>query len=126
MKKLSELSTTELSKVLCTIADPAERIFSDPEVMDMLPRLKDLREESKGIPVVYMARLMTTISPVMLGEKHLHDVCVIVAALKDVEPAEVLEQPGMDTMRDVFDLLTGDKDLARFFRPRGKGKSKED
>ena len=125
MKKLSEMSTVDLSRVLCTIADPAERIFSDPEVMEMLGKFKTIHEESHGVAVIFMTRVMTTIAPVMLGEKHLDDVCTIVATLKGVPVVEVKEQAGMETIRDVWDMLTGDKDLAMFFRPSGKGKVKK-
>lgn len=125
MKKLSEMNTVDLSRVLCTIADPAERIFSDPEVMEMLGKFKTLHEASQGVPVIFMTRAMTTIAPVLLGEKHLDDVCAIVATLKGVPVAEVKEQPGMQTIHDVWDMLTGDKDVATFFRPRSAGKVKK-
>lgn len=125
MKKLSEMNTIDLSRTLCTIADPAERIFSDPEVMEMLGKFKTLRDESQGVAIVFMMRIMMSIAPVLLGEKHLDDVCTIIAAIKGVPAAEVKEQSGAQTIHDVWEMLTGDKDLAMFFRPRSTGKIKK-
>lgn len=125
MRKLSELSTVEFAKTLCEIAEPAERLFSDSEVLDSLAKMKNLREEARGNTIVYMARLMSSIVPVMLGETHINDVCVIVSAIKGVSVDEVRQQPGVDTMHDLWDMLVGDKELLNFFRPRAAREAEE-
>ena len=118
MKKLSQMSCAELSRVLCEIASPAENLFTDPDVMGFFDKMKDLRQESNGIPVVFMARLLTTMTPVFLGDKHRDDTLGILAALKGVPVKKLANQNGMETMRDVWDMLTTDSDLMSFFRPR--------
>lgn len=124
MKKLSQMSCTELSRVLCEIASPAEKLFADPDVMGFFDKMKDLRQEANGIPIVFLARLLTTMTPVFLGDKHRDDTLGILAALKGVPVEKLAEQNGIETMRDVWDMLMTDTDLMGFFRPRtGEAKS---
>ena len=117
MKKLSELSTPEFSRVLCTISGPANRLFSDPEVMDLFEQVRGLLQETKNVPVAFIVRMAATVAPVLLGEKHQEDTYVIAAAIKGVTVDDIRQQPGMQTMLDIWHILTGDKDLTTFFRP---------
>lgn len=117
MKKISEMNSVEFSRIMCMISAPAERLFSDPEVLSMLERMRDVLKESRNAPFVFMARSAATVVPVLLGDGHRDDVFTIAAALKGVSIDEIRKQTGVQTIRDMWDIFTGDHELMTFFLP---------
>ena len=123
IKKLSEMTSEELAVALCKMAQPIADIFGDPDVAEFFSQGVKLREESPS-QMVYMTRLVALAAPVILGEKHRNDVFAILAAIKGVEVEAVRDQPGMQTVNEVVQILMTDTDMMTFFRPRSARNSK--
>lgn len=109
--KLSEMSTRKAAECTADMIDAAGRIVKDKQVKDAFERalLAKKAYEQKAL-------LFTELTPILLRE-HLDDTAVIVAALMDKTPKQVLDQPIKQTFQDVFRSL--DMELTDFFVSSG-------
>lgn len=115
MKKLFELDYTELSIVLCKIAEPAANFFGDDDVPKAFLAAMEARKTCKN-HMHYMSTCLAIFAPIMLGEKHRDDVAAIVAALKGVPVEKIKAANGIETVLDIIEMFTKDADLMTFFR----------
>lgn len=115
MKKLAEMSTVELATTLCLIAEPAGNIFSDDMVCQAFKDFGSAYEEQAGV-IKNMAVFASKVVPALLGDAHRDDTLRILAALSGKTAEELKIQSGMETMKELFAMLTRDRDLTEFFR----------
>lgn len=110
--KLSEMNTKELSRALCQLAGPLEKIGSDDSITKMF---KDMSNKKGQISKLQEAsKMVGTIIPVLL-EKHQADTFTALSILTGKSVQEIETQNGMQTVRDLKGVL--DKDLLDFFTP---------
>lgn len=122
MKKIDEMTMSELSVFLCKIAGPAENIFSDAavnEVFDDVAKMLKDKATVENAFSVFCARLV----PVMMG-KHEADTFAILAAMEGVSVDEIKEKNGFDVMRTMFKAFMIDRDIQTIFRPMQKVRGK--
>lgn len=124
IKKLSEMNSEELMVALCRLAEPAANLFGDPAVMDALHRLTE-EKSSCDTMLQLMAKAVGIISPVILGEKHRDDVFQIVSAVRGVDVSVIRKQNGLQTVREIVQILFQDIDAIAFFRPDAQRKAKK-
>lgn len=112
--KLSEMNTVQLARTLCAIAPPVERLGKSKKITGALQSFAEFRNgKGDGTMLEQVTRLIAAITPALLDEKNLPDTAAIVAAMTDKSVDEVLEQKGMQTIRDIRGLL--DADFLDFF-----------
>ena len=108
--RISEMNTEELSRTLCRIAGPMERIGTDKAVNDAFTKIAGGMGE--GTNLVRLSRMVGQIAPVLLGA-HFEDTVEIVAAMTGKTAQAVREQSGMQTIRDVMSFF--DENFMSFF-----------
>lgn len=123
-KKLSEMNSNELAIALCKLAEPASNLFGDQDVIDALRQLADAKETC-GTVMQLMAKAVGIFAPVILGEKHRNDVFQIVAAVRGVDVEVICKQNGLQTVREIVQILFQDIDAIAFFRPYAHRKAVE-
>lgn len=121
MKKLSEMNTVEMTQVLCRIAEPAATLFADNSVADAFAEAVKAREAATN-HMQFFTRCIAIFAPVIL-DRHRDEVFAILAAIKGVSVEEINAQPGMQTVREIVEMLTADQELTTFFRPDAGGKA---
>lgn len=122
MKKLSEMNSEELTVALCKLAEPAANLFGDPDVTDALQKMTEAKSECKTV-MQLMAKAIGIFAPVLLGDKHRNDVFQIVAAVRGVDVKVIREQNGLQTVKEIVQLLIKDVDAMTFFRPDAHGET---
>lgn len=108
--RISEMNTEEMSRTLCRIAGPMERIGTDKDVNDAFSKIAESMGE--GTNLAKISLVVGQIAPVLLGA-HFEDTVEIVAAMTGKTAKEVREQSGMQTIKDVGSFF--DEDFAVFF-----------
>lgn len=112
--KLSEMNTVQLARTLCAIAQPVERLGKSKRITSALQSFAEFRSgNGDGTMLEQVTRLIAAITPALLDEKNLPDTAEIVAAMTDKTATEVLNQKGVQTIKDIRGLL--DKDFIDFF-----------
>lgn len=114
MKKISEMNGEELAITLCNLSEPAASLFGDPEVANMINAVGEIKETN---PLNYLAKTVGIFAPVILGDKHREDVFAILAVVRGVNVKVIREQNGLQTVREIVQLLFKDFDAMTFFRP---------
>lgn len=117
MRNLSDMKANELTKCICEIAGPAEKIFCDCAVTEAIDAYqKKIKED---IPIQQgFAMFVRDVFPVLM-DKHQDDVYDIFASMDGVAVDEVKNRPGVQFMREVFESFVLDGDLPGIFRPVG-------
>lgn len=115
MRNLSELNANELTRCLCALAGPAEKIFSDGAVTHAMDSYKKKIDENTRIDKGFSLFVTMVFSDLM--EKHGDDVYAIIAALDDAKVEDVKARNGVEVMRDIFKAFVLDGDLSAIFRP---------
>ena len=121
MKKIHEMNASELTALICRIAEPAERIFTDGAVINALDTMRTRVPEDVTIELAF-SLFVREVVPVLTGESHRKDTYAIMAALCEQTIEEVLERNGIEMMRDMFVVFALDKDVESLFRPCGKAR----
>ena len=111
--KLSEMNTRQLAAMLCRLTLPMSRIAQDEALSGVFKRLKDaMRANEYMTNMQKMAMLMDAV-PVLL-EAHYEDTVEIIAAMTGKSAAEVDEQNGMETIKELAGCI--DSQFIDFFR----------
>lgn len=109
--KLSEMNTQQLAEALCRITPAVSRIVEDPATLEALRSFPEKGSMPQGVANI---KAVSLIAPVLLGA-HLHDTAEVLAALTGKSAAQILQQKGHETIKDITACL--DKDLIDFFLP---------
>lgn len=111
--KLSQMNTPQLAACLCRIAQPIEKLGSNPRVHELLRDYGE-REKGEGAPMLTrLSMLIGTLIPALLGDDTLPYTVEILSALTGKPVREIMEQPGMQTVRDAYSVF--DDELIGFF-----------
>ncbi len=116
MRKISEMTTDELSVMICDIADPASNIMSDGAVSEAFVEMGK-RLNRKATVLQNIAVFASVLVPVLLGEKHRNDTYAVLAALEGKTVDEIRKQNGLKTAKDLFDVFMVNKETVTIFRP---------
>lgn len=116
LKKLSEMNGEELAITLCNLSEPAASLFGDPDVTEVLKKVDTLRKDCPN-KMQFLAKAVGIFAPVILGDKHREDVFAILAVVRGVDVKVIREQNGLQTVREIVQLLFKDFDAMTFFRP---------
>ncbi len=122
MKKIDEMTMTELSTFLCKVAAPAENIFTDGAVNEAFDEVANLLKDKATVENAFSA-FCAVLVPAMMS-KHEEDVFTILAALEGVSVAEIKDKNGFEAMRTMFKAFMIDRDIQTIFRPMQKVRGK--
>ncbi len=114
MRNLSDLTGSELSKCLCALVVPAEKVFSDCAVTQALDAYRSAIEEKTSFDRGF-SLFVTMLFPVLM--KHEDEVYAILGAMNDVSGEEIKQRNGVEMMRDMLKAFVLDGELAGIFRP---------
>lgn len=114
MRNLSELNANELSKCLCKLVAPAEKVFGDCAVTQAMDAYRAAIDEKTPVDRGF-SLFVTMLFPTLM--KHEDEVYAILGALNDVDGGEIKQRNGVEMMRDMFKAFVLDGDLAGIFRP---------
>lgn len=114
MRNLSDMTGSELSKCLCALVAPAEKVFSDCAVTQALDAYTKAIDEKTPVDRGF-SLFVTMLFPALM--KHEDEVYAILGALCDVSGDEIKQRNGVEVMRDMFKAFVLDGDLAGIFRP---------
>lgn len=115
MRNLSDMKAEELTKCICEIAGPAEKIFCDCAVTEAIDAYQKKIKEGMTVQQGF-SLFVREVFPVLMG-KHQDEVYSIFAAMDDVPVGEVKVRSGVQFMREVFESFVLDGDLPGLFRP---------
>lgn len=116
MKKISEMNMTDLSAMLCQIAAPAERLFSDGAVCAAFDEMHNRMGDGQTVKTAF-SLFATVMMPVLMSEAHKADTCAIMAILCDGDAKAIENANGLETMRDMFRVFVMEGDVEAIFRP---------
>ncbi len=114
MRNLSEMNANDLSKCLCALVAPAEKIFSDCAVTQALDAYREKIDETTPVDRGF-SLFVTTLFPALM--RHEEQVYTILGILNNVDGKEIRNRNGVEMMRDMFKVFVLDGDLAAIFRP---------
>lgn len=116
MKKISEMTMSELSRCMCAIAEPAERLFSDGAVTEAFAEANEKIGEKAPVKTAFSI-FSAVLFPVLTGEKHKQDTYAILSALTDQKAEEIENRNGVEVMRDLFAIFVVDGEVQSMFQP---------
>lgn len=106
MKKMSEMTCAELSKVLCEIAPAVGNLAQDDEVVEALKKVQENKQNN-----VIVARLFgcaySQIIP-LLFEKHRKDTFTVLGVLTGKSIEELEAENAFQLIRDIRGLLSSE------------------
>lgn len=113
--KLSQMSTDKALDVMCEITPYVTNIVTDEDLIGCLKNAIDPRAvNSKAEMIAAGAAKLTEIAKIVL-QKRKSDVYGILGALNGKTAEEIAEQNGVETMKQIRDIIK-DKELLDFFR----------
>lgn len=115
MKKFSEMNTEELSRTICTIAEKISNIINDYAIMEEFSKMKNLINNDAPALQTFSA-FASGLLPALLGDAHREDVFAIIAAFDGKTVDELKQQNGLQTAKELYDLLMKERDLGSMFR----------
>lgn len=105
--KISEMKTSELSEALCELAEPVGNIACDEALIEKLRQFGGNQSQLEQFGIA-----IRDLIPFLL-KTHLEDTCRIISVLTGKSLQDVLEQPGLQTIKDATECV--DRDLIDFF-----------
>lgn len=109
--KLSEMNTRELKTALCALAAPAASIANSEDFVAVLKKMADVKK-ANGTVVQLASVFLGDGVPVLL-ETHEKEIFAILSALTGKSYDEIMEQNGMQTIKDIRESV--DSTLLGFF-----------
>lgn len=110
--KLSEMNTKELSRALCLLSGPLERIGGDAAITQIFKDMNNLKGQVSKLQAT--AVVMGKLIPVLL-DRHQTDTFTALSVLTGKSVQEIENQNGKQTIEEIKTVL--DKDLLDFFLP---------
>ena len=110
--KLSEMNTKELSRALCLLSAPLERIGGDAAISQIFKDMNNLKGQVSQLQAT--AVVMGKLIPVLL-DRHQEDTFTALAILTGKSVQEIENQNGQQTIKEIKSVL--DEDLLDFFLP---------
>ena len=114
MAKLLDKNCAELAAALVSITAPIKHFLEDEEFMEAFTKMtKDgIRNKVSDVLAVY-----ADLVPLIIGEKHLHDVIQILAVVEGKTVKEMLKMNGVEVMKDA--IVAWQTQIAPFFTQLG-------
>lgn len=111
--KLSQLTTDQVTDILCEITPFVSNIVGDAELMDTL---KNKVEPGSSVAEIYLhgSRMISKAVPIVFKD-HRHDVFSVLAVLNGTTAEEIANQKFSDTLAQIKEAVS-DEDLRSFFR----------
>lgn len=116
MKKLREMNIDEMSVAICRMAEPIANLVEDGAVMDAFRAMAEKGKAATNM-LQNMGAFLSTLVPVLLGDKHRQDTLAVMAAVCGQSVEELKVRNGMDVIKDLHAMLTADTDVVPLFRP---------
>lgn len=114
MRNLSDLTGSEMSKCLCALVVPAEKVYGDSAVTQALDAYHSAIDEKTQLDRGF-SLFVTMLFPALM--KHEEEVYAILGAMNNVSGEEIKNRNGVEMMRDMFKVFVLDGDLGAIFRP---------